>query len=148
MKDVLDDIDAHVAVAFGRSLWRPAVPDATGALADFHRVVDGCVDGVSFEAFELLDIAEAAAERATTDRVAVDEAWPTTWWSPTWHPFASDRAGQLLVVDADTGRVLAFLHDDDGRPLRLSTSGAVSVAHGVGSHLVAAPPWASSRAMR
>ncbi|MCB9679488.1 MAG: SMI1/KNR4 family protein [Alphaproteobacteria bacterium] len=63
-----------------------------------------------------LPLEEARAEKRAMDQLALDEGWEASWWSPDWHPFASDFAGQLLVVDAPTGRVLEFLHDDEARP--------------------------------
>ena len=117
MKDVLDRIDAHVRAVFGRGVWRPGRVDASGPLADFHRVADGGLEeDPTFGSFTLLGVDEAAAEKRMMDQLAIDEAWEKSWWSPTWHPFGSDRCGQLLVVDADSGRVIEFLHDDDARP--------------------------------
>ena len=115
MKDVLDRIDAHVRAVFGRGLWRSGNDDARGPLADFHRCADGCVDEEpTFGSFALLGVDEAAAEKRMMDQLAIDDGWERSWWPPSWHPFGSDHAGQLLVVDG--GRVLEFVHDDEGRP--------------------------------
>jgi hypothetical protein len=70
-----------------------------------------------FDHHHFLTAADARDEKLSMDQLARDEGWPETWWSERWHPFASDGAGQLLVVDADEGAVLEFLHDDDARPI-------------------------------
>jgi hypothetical protein len=61
------------------------------------------------------------------EQLALDEGWDEAWWSPEWFPFASDGAGQLLVVD-ERGRVLEFLHDDDARPVLAASLEAYLVA--------------------
>jgi hypothetical protein len=67
--------------------------------------------------FTLLSLDDARGEKAMLDSLARDEQWPSSWWSPTWFPFASDGCGQLLVVDGDTGSVIEFIHDDEERPV-------------------------------
>ncbi|MEZ4321364.1 MAG: hypothetical protein R3F61_28075 [Myxococcota bacterium] len=92
-------------------------PTATGPLAPLFAVFDGQTDGPALlEHHHLLSRAEAETEKTMMDALAADEGWPDTWWSAHWHPFGSDGAGQLLVVDDRDGRVLEFLHDDDARP--------------------------------
>ena len=49
------------------------------------------------------------------DELARTEPWEESWWHPSWVPFASDFAGQLLVVHEQTGEVIAFIHDDEPR---------------------------------
>jgi hypothetical protein len=65
----------------------------------------------------LLSEEEAFQEKRMMDDLAVKEQWDAAWWNPRWFPFASDHAGQLLVVHDTTGEVIEFLHDDDPRPL-------------------------------
>jgi hypothetical protein len=107
-------LDAHAAAPPTLS---PAVPDATGPLAPLYRGMGGQLDGPPLlERYRILTPDDADAEKAAMDRLARDEAWDVDWWNPAWHPFATDDAGQLLVVDEPTGRVLEFLHDDHARP--------------------------------
>ncbi len=73
-------------------------------------------DVAFYEGFYLLDREGVAREKAMMDQLAADERWPDTWWSRDWVPFGTDLAGQLLVVDCRSGRVIEFLHDDDARP--------------------------------
>ena len=54
------------------------------------------------------------------DKLAKDEAWEPSWWSPSWFPFAGDHAGQLLVVDEQSGEVIEFMHDDAAQRPRLA----------------------------
>ncbi len=69
-----------------------------------------------FEGFYLLDAEGTAREKSMMDRLARDGAWPETWWDLDWVPFATDICGQLLVLEARSGKVIEFIHDDDLRP--------------------------------
>lgn len=99
---------------------RPPLEDSeaasAGPLRALHRVADGQTGASGlFDGFQLLSASEARAEKLAMDRLARDEGWDEAWWSPRWHPFASDGAGQLLVVDESDGAVREFVHDDEGR---------------------------------
>ncbi len=96
----------------------PPNPDASGPLAPLYQVFDGQLDGPPLiESHRILSFANAQDEKRRMDALAQEEGWDSDWWNPVWHPFASDGAGQLLVVDAASGRVLEFLHDDAPRPV-------------------------------
>jgi len=95
----------------------PPVPGASGPLAALYRAFDGQLDGPPLiGAHRILALDQARAEKQSMDSLASSEAWEDAWWSPDWYPFASDWTGQLLVVDAKSGRVIEFIHDDDARP--------------------------------
>jgi hypothetical protein len=95
----------------------PPIPEASGPLAPLYRGFNGQLDGPPLVgAHRFMSLDEALAEKRMMDELAAKEGWEAGWWSPDWHPFASDLAGQLLVVDAPTGKVLEFVHDDEGRP--------------------------------
>ena len=118
MEASLRRIQQALAATHAGPVWNPGCPDATGPTAAFHRVADGTVaNAPPFESFELMSLAESTGEKAMMDKLATDEAWEPTWWSPSWFPFAGDHAGQLLVVDEGSGEVIEFMHDDEARPL-------------------------------
>jgi hypothetical protein len=105
---------AHTPVTF-----RAGRADADGPLSSLFLLVDGQVGtaAVFDGGFSLLSLDDARGEKAMLDTLARDEQWPSSWWSPTWFPFASDGCGQVLVVDGDTGSVIEFIHDDEDRPV-------------------------------
>lgn len=95
----------------------PSRDDVTGPLAVLYAAFDGQLDGPPLVGHHrILTWDDARAEKTLMDELAADEGWDGTWWNTDWHPFASDGTGQLLVVDAKSGCVLEFLHDDDARP--------------------------------
>jgi hypothetical protein len=100
--------------------FRSGQPDADGPLTSLFALVDGQVDGpaVFDGGFTLSCVEDARRDKDMLDTMARDEQWPSSWWSPTWFPFASDGCGQMLVVDGDSGAVIEFIHDDDERPVR------------------------------
>ena len=103
----------------------PGRADAVGPLAELFRTVDGQLSGGPiFAYFELLSYTDAQAEKSMMDDLARDESWEDSWWHRSWHPFAADGAGQLLVVDERDGRVIEFLHDDECRQVLAETLGA------------------------
>ena len=60
---------------------------------------------------------QCVANKEMLDGLARSESWDAAWWSFDWHPFAEDITGNHLVLDAKTGEVIEFLHDDEARPL-------------------------------
>ncbi len=98
------------------------IPGATGPLGPLYRGFNGQLDGPPLVGnHRFLNLDDALDEKRMMDELAATNGWEASWWSPDWHPFASDHAGQLLVVDAVTGQVLEFVHDDDGRPVLAPT---------------------------
>ena len=103
-------------------VFNPPLSQASGPLAPLHQLANGqALDRAIFERFHLLSAEGCTAQKTMLDGLAKKESWPATWWSLDWHPFAEDITGGLLVLDAKTGEVIEFLHDDDARPL-LGTS--------------------------
>ena len=104
------------------NVFNPPLSEATGPLAPLHQLANGqALDRAIFDRFHLLSAEGCIARKTMLDGLAKTESWPATWWSFDWHPFAEDITGGLLVLDAKTGEVIQFLHDDDARPL-LGTS--------------------------
>lgn len=69
-----EHVDAHY-FADGNS-------NGVGPLAPLHARWDGQRGDVCFyDGFELLTVDESAAERAMMDKLALEEDWPSTWWS-------------------------------------------------------------------
>jgi cell wall assembly regulator SMI1 len=101
----------------GRAVFRPGNPNATGPTGPIHLLADGQVNAVDvFDGgYELLSFQQSCDEKHMMDALAKQEGWDSSWWSPAWFPFASDGAGQLLLVEEPSGRVFEFLHDDEGR---------------------------------
>lgn len=117
LSSAMDRIERWFAENVGPDYFADGRMDGTGPLRALHARWDGQRGDVNFYGgFELLSVEESAAEQAMMDKVALDEDWPSTWWSADWQPFGADGMGQLLVVDVKTGEVLEFLHDDDARP--------------------------------
>jgi len=92
--------------------------DASGPSACIHRLADGqrCPLPL-FDGRVLLSFEAAAPEKKLLDSLAAGGEWPTSWWSSSWFPFATDNAGRFLVIDDQTKQVIAFEHDDDARPV-------------------------------
>ncbi|MCG6193517.1 SMI1/KNR4 family protein [Leptospira sp. FAT2] len=91
------------------------------SLRELYSFADGqkeeCVP--IFEAYTFLSSADAIESKKSMDALALEEGWyEDHWWEKNWFPFASDSAGQYLVVDLLTGSVLEFYHDDPERPVR------------------------------
>jgi cell wall assembly regulator SMI1 len=101
----------------GHAVFRPGNPDATGPTALVHQLADGQVSSVDvFDGgYELLSFQEAREEKSMMDELAKLRGWDSSWWSPAWFPFASDGAGQLLLIEEASARVIQFVHDDEGR---------------------------------
>lgn len=98
-------------------LRSPTGAPESGPLAPIYALGDGQAGPTGlFDQYRFLAHDEARREKAAMDRLARDEGWEDGWWSARWHPFASDGAGQLLLVDEDSDAVIEFLHDDDARP--------------------------------
>lgn len=117
LSSAMDRIERWFAENVEPGYFAEGSTDGTGPLAALHARWDGQRGDVCFyDGFELLSVEECAAEQAMMDKLALEEDWPSTWWSTDWQPFGTDRSGQLLVVDVTTGEVLEFLHDDDARP--------------------------------
>lgn len=73
----------------------------------------------ALDSFSVCSREQARLEKEMMDELAdEEEEWDEAWWSKRWYPFASDGAGQLLVVHMDTGEVIEFMHDDEPRPVR------------------------------
>ncbi len=82
-----------------------------------------------FEGFSLLTWAEASAHRMAMRELGqqFDEdyrAVGSIYWGQGWYPFLDDRAGTLVCVDTEAGRVITFFHDAPERP---------EVAHSIGA---------------
>lgn len=117
LNSAMDRIERWFAEHVEAHYFADGRADGIGPIAALHARWDGQRGDVHFyDGFELLGVDEAASERARMDKLALEEDWPSTWWSTDWQPFGADGMGQLLVVDVSTGEVLEFLHDDDARP--------------------------------
>ena len=118
MEASLRRIEQALAATHVGPVWNPGRADVTAPTAAFHRVADGTVPGAPhFESFQLMSFEDSTGEKAMMDKLAKDEAWEPSWWSLSWFPFAGDHAGQLLVVDEQSGEIIEFMHDDEARPL-------------------------------
>ena len=105
-----------------QNVFNPPLSEATGPLAPLLRLADGQALGRGlFERFRLLSSEGCVQQKTMMDELARTENWEPSWWSSDWHPFAEDIAGGLLVLDAKTGEVIEFLHDDEARPLHGSS---------------------------
>jgi cell wall assembly regulator SMI1 len=116
-------LEAHAPA--GVRFRPPAASPAPGPLEALYAAADG-QEGVHgmhavFDMQAFLPLEDALREKTAMDGLARMEAWDASWWSPRWHPFASDGMGQLLVVDGETGAVMEFLHDDEERPMRAAS---------------------------
>lgn len=142
-----DASDLHIAWRCFADWFRAQTPvmfragrgDVDGPLAPLFELVDGQFLGGEASAppethlgpavfdggFTLSGLDDARREKDMLDTLARDQGWPSSWWSTSWFPFASDGCGQVLVVDADTGVVIEFIHDDDARPVRAQTLAAL-----------------------
>lgn len=93
------------------------VDDLPEPLRELLAAVDGQEPGEPIlDMHELLGIDDMRREKAMMDELAREEEWDEGWWSERWYPFGADGLGQLLVLDAESGAVIEFLHDDDPRP--------------------------------
>lgn len=118
LSSAMDRIERWFAEHVDPGYFQPGRADGVEPLHALHARWDGQRGDVPFyDGFTLLGVDEAAAERAMMDKLARDEDWSESWWSPHWQPFGADGMGQLLVVDVLGGQVLEFLHDDETRPL-------------------------------
>lgn len=106
--------DAHIQPG----VFNPPLKDATGPLAPLLQLADGqALDRSLFERYQLMPFEQCVSTKEMLDGLARKEAWDAAWWSTDWHPFAEDITGNHLVLDAKSGEVIEFLHDDDARPL-------------------------------
>lgn len=112
---------AHTPVRFGAGRG-----DVDGPLSSWFALVDGQEGAAVFDGgFTVMGADDASRDKAMLDTLAQREQWPSSWWSTAWFPFASDGAGQVLALDATSGEIIEFIHDDDARPLRAPSLAAL-----------------------
>lgn len=105
-----------------QDVFNPPLIEATGPLAPLHHLANGqALDRGIFERFRLLDADGCKEHKVMLDEIARTESWEASWWSFDWHPFAEDICGDFLVLDARTGEVIEFVHDDEVRPVHGSS---------------------------
>ncbi|MGE0786416.1 MAG: SMI1/KNR4 family protein [Sandaracinaceae bacterium] len=123
LRRAIDRIERWFREHVDDAYFAPGTTDAAGPLGPVLARWNGQREErvPFFEAFYLLDAGACAREKAMMDGLARSEGWPATWWDPDWLPFASDHAGQLLVLEIRSGAVIEFLHDDEPRPVHAET---------------------------
>lgn len=86
---------------------------AGGHVARWFAATDGQRSDEAFAmGYELCSLTDALDSAAIADGLRAE---PDGYWvEPEWLAIASDGAGQHLMIDDRTGRVLDVAHDDDG----------------------------------